>query len=469
MLKRGGVVWILLCFLTSCSGGDDPPSTASSSQPTQDAPAQQPSPSPTPAPSTSPATSPENPPPSTPPAPTPTITPAGPWPVMDLAIYSSSQGLIGEVIDAGPDDAQNMWVATPDSLYVLQPGRTAFRRLTAADGLHVQTFTDEFGRQTVSSITALAGGRANEVFVGYRGYEEEIPPPAPPRCCVPNADFSDPRWAMGQGDKVTMNPDGTIQIRRYLFLCDNNANCWEERSVRRMIFGHSGTAAGHLFVGFDHGITHVFNDTFGDHTHVQTIWHYPDGRNVQRMGEQYGLALFPNGNVLTAGAYGVGMQPWNPDPKAWVDGSFVWAFTTSGPAESYNTGPHSLVVPSGYREDNRGAAVSPDGTAWWVGLLTGLSSYNHTVARGNHSFIRTWNQVPGLPTSGLIDIAADPDGTLWIVDNSGRLLRFNPTTATVQVWPGVSSVRRIVMDTTVIPRALYVSMGTNGLAVIRAN
>jgi hypothetical protein len=32
----------------------------------------------------------------------------------------------------------------------------------------------------------------------------------------------------------------------------------------------------------------------------------------------------------------------------------------------------------------------------------------------------------------------------------------------------VSSVRRVVMDTTVTPRAVYVSMGNQGLAVIRA-
>jgi hypothetical protein len=67
-----------------------------------------------------------------------------------------------------------------------------------------------------------------------------------------------------------------------------------------------------------------------------------------------------------------------------------------------------------------------------------------------------------------MDIAADPDGSLWIVDDAGRLLRFHPNDLTVQVWPGVSSVRRIVMDTTVTPRALYVSMGNQGLAVIRA-
>jgi hypothetical protein len=314
----------------------------------------------------------------------------------------------------------------------------------------------------------MTGGRANEVFVGYRGYEETIPPPAPPPCCEPNADFSDPRWHLGQADRVTLNTDGTLQVRRYEFICDASFNCWEERSARRMIFGHSGTAAGHLFIGFDHGFVHVFNDIFGDHTHVQTTWHFDDGREIQRMGNQYGLALFPNGDILSAGAYGVGTQPWNPDPKAWVNELFIWAFTTFGPAEPYNKGEHDLVVPDGYREDNRGAAVTPDGTAWWVSPRTGLSSYNHAIARGNFLLIRHYNAVPGLPASGLMDIAADPDGTLWIVDSGGRLLRFNPATLTAQVWPGVSNVRRVVMDATVTPRALYVAMGNQGLAVIRA-
>ena len=375
----------------------------------------------------------------------------------------------GTIIDASPDDAQNIWAVTPDALYVLRPGQATFRRFTAADGLHVQTYTDPAtGQVTVSDITATVGGRANEVFVGYRGYEETIPPPAPPPCCEPNADFSDPRWHLGQADKVTLSADVTIQVRRYEFLCDVSTNCWEERSTRRMIFGHSGTAAGHLFIGFDHGFDHIFNDTWGDHTHVQTFWHYPDGREVQRMGNQYGLALFPNGDVLSAGAYGVGTQPWNPDPKAWVNERFIWAFTTFGPATAYNAGEHDLIVPEGYREDNRGAAVTPDGTAWWVSPRTGLSSYNHAAAPFNFSTIRNYANVPELPATGLMDIAADPDGTLWIVDSGGRLLRFDPTALTVQVWPGMSGVRHVVMDPTVTPRALYVSMGSQGLAVIRA-
>ena len=381
----------------------------------------------------------------------------------DITTYNATQNLLGSIIDASPDDAQNIWVATPDTLYVLRPGQTTFKGFTAADGLHIQSLTDTTGT-TVTNITAMAGGHGNEVFVGYRGYEQEIPPPAPPSCCEPNADFSDPRWHLGQADKVTLNPDSTIQVRRYEFLCDATTNCWEERSARRMVFGHNGTAVGHLFIGFDHGVVHVFNDTWGDHIHVETIWHYPDGSVVTKQGDQYGLAIFPNGDVLTASGYGVGRQSWNVDPKAWVLGPYVWALTTYGLAEPYNNGPHTLDVPSEYREANRGAAITPDGTSWWVSSSNGLSSYT----RGDFSNTSHYTGVSGLPNSGLMDIAADPDGTVWIVDNIGRLLRFNPTTLTVQVWPGVSNVQRIVMDATVSPRALYVSMGTQGLAVIRA-
>jgi ligand-binding sensor domain-containing protein len=273
---------------------------------------------------------------------------------------------------------------------------------------------------------------------------------------------------LGQADKVTLNLDGTIAVRRYEFLCDDNPNCWEERSARRMVFGHSGTAAGHLFIGFDHGVVHVANDTWGDHIHVETKWHYSDGRIVTKQGEQYGLAIFPNGDLLTASGYGVGVQSWNVDPKAWVLGPFAWAMTTYGPAEPYNNGEHDLDVPAEYREANRGAAITPDGTSWWVSTTTGLSSYNHSIAQFDFSQVRHYVSVPGLPATGLVDIAADPDGSLWIVDSSGRLLRFDPSASTVQVWPGVSSVRRVVMDTTVTPRAVYVSMGNQGLAVIRA-
>ena len=391
-----------------------------------------------------------------------TFTAGPPVPVADLTMFGSGQGLTGTVIDAGPDDAQNIWAVTPDALYVLRAGQTDFVRFTAADGLRIQPFIDPNGSPAVSNITAIAAGRAGEVFVGYQGFEGVIPPPAPPNCCVPNADFSDPRWSLGQADKITLNQNGTIQTRQYKFICDISFNCWEERSVRRMLFVHTGTAAGHLFVGNDHGVTHIFNDIFGDHIHVIALYHDPASpQPIQKQGEQYGLFATASGDLLTGSAYGVGLQKWNPDPRAWVNEPFRWAFTIYGPAEPYNAGAHSLDVPVGYREDQRGVAMTPDGTAWFASFTQGLASYTFNQ-------IKTYTNVPGLPTSGLVDLAADPDGTLWIVDINGRLLRFDPGNLSVRVWPDISQARRIVMDTTVVPRALYVSMGGNGLGVIRA-
>lgn len=373
--------------------------------------------------------------------------PAGPWPTTDQ-IYGSAQGLDGEVFDASPDDAQNIWAVAQGALYVMRPGTTTFKKFTAADGLHIQPFTDPDGHPATTWITAVAGGHANEAFVGYYGYESDN-----------RLNDTVANEELGQADKITLNPDGTISVLKYLFRCDHGSSwCWENRSVRRMLFAHQGVAAGHLFIGFDHGVTHVFNDTFGDHIHCETWYHYPDGTITEKIGEQFGLALTPTGDLLEGSAYCSGLQSWNADPKAWVDGSFKWAFTTF-------TSDHALDVPADYREDMRGAAVTPDGVVWLASLTHGLVRWD--PKSGTFSTIAGVSAA-GLPSSGLMDMAADPDGTLWIVTMDGALLRFNPATSSVTTQPNVSDVRRVVVDTTVVPRAVYVSLGGGGLAVLRA-
>ena len=93
------VLCAFLFVLSACSGSDNPP--PASTTPTSDQP---------------PAT---NPPPTTNPPPGGA---AGPWPLSDLTLYAAGQNLTGTVIDAGPDDAQNIWAVTADALYVLRPG-----------------------------------------------------------------------------------------------------------------------------------------------------------------------------------------------------------------------------------------------------------------------------------------------------------------------------------------------------------
>ena len=52
--------------------------------------------------------------------------PAGPWPTADITTYGAAQGLDPSeaIIDANPDDGQNIWAASQDYLYVLRPGAT---------------------------------------------------------------------------------------------------------------------------------------------------------------------------------------------------------------------------------------------------------------------------------------------------------------------------------------------------------
>lgn len=118
MDRRSATVWVLFLVLYACSGSDSPSTSTS--------------PSPAPSPS--------------------------PVPAVDLTTFGSDQGLTGKVIDANPDDNQNIWAATPEALYVLRPGDAKFKRFTAADGLHIQSFIAPNGQPAVTSITSMAGG-----------------------------------------------------------------------------------------------------------------------------------------------------------------------------------------------------------------------------------------------------------------------------------------------------------------------
>lgn len=384
----------------------------------------------------------------------------GPWPLDDLTIYGSAQGLGGGIIDANPDDAQNIWAANGETLYLLRPGTTKFQAFTAADGLHIGPFTDPYGGANETRITAIAGGAAGQVYVGYYGYETEGDPFLD----------SEAQKELGNGDDVRLDAAGKLSITRLLFRCDaeRGAGCWENRSPRRIIYSHLGVAAGHSWWGFNHGVTHVLGDDFGDHIHPE-VWYTPTSgtEGEEKLGEFYGLAPDADGNLWMAGRYAVGLQPWNPRPHGdspsadeWVSGYFTYAFTT-------DTSDHSLgnekgpYVARGYVENNRGAAVTPDGRVWFARLGGGLISWDPKT--GNYNTIQRWSQAP----SDLMDVQADPDGTLWLVTSGGALVRFNPSGGAAQTWPGVSGVTRIYVDPTVTPRAVYVSM-SSGVAVIRA-
>jgi hypothetical protein len=380
------------------------------------------------------------------PTPSPSPSPKSPWPLVDTA-WGPEAGLTGRILDAGPDEAQNIWAASQDTLFLLRPGQTRFQAFRATDGLHVGPFTDWYGNANQTSITALGPGSGGEVYVGYYGFESEGDP------------FQDTeaQKELGNADRVTFDAaSGTLTVHRLLFRCDYEAGsgCWEDRSPRRMVFAHDGVAKGHLFIGFNHGVAHVLGEEIGDHVHPEIFWSKP-GDRVEKLGEFYGVAPDAQGNLWMAGRYGVGLQQWNPVPHfSWVDGRFLYAFTIFGPG-------HGLEVPYGYVEDDSGVAVTPDGVVYISSFSRGLTRWD---PRSNN--YGTMAQAPAAP-SQIRDIAADPDGTLWLVTIGGEVVRFDPGTGQATPLASISDAMRVVVDHSVTPRAVYISRD-GGLSVIRA-
>ncbi len=347
-------------------------------------------------------------------------------------IPAGSQGLGGPVIDASPDEAGNIWAVAPDALYIRRAGAGAFRRYTNADGLHIW-----------SVITAVAGGAGDEGWVGLQGHETDYP----------EADPQDLKEA-GKAEHVWLNGNDSIRTLHYANMHnDGDAAHWETRTAERLLYVHTGPAAGHLFMGGNHGIVHIFNDTWGDHVHVEL---YVEPENVMSFGLWFGLAVDPgSGDLWTCGKTACGLEAWNADPHQWaVAGHYIYAF-------SVWSNDHGLQEPSGYREDQVGTALTSDGTAWFLSKAYGLASWK---PNGYH-----YEQVRAVPVAGLglpIDVVADPDGTLWVADSS-HLIRYNPqnnTTSTLGLPSG--DLRRLYVDTRVNPRAVYVSTG-GGLAIYR--
>jgi hypothetical protein len=352
-----------------------------------------------------------------------------PLPLMEF--LGGAAGLGTPVVDASPDESGNLWVVTPDALYIRRAGQTDFRRYTNADGLHIYSY-----------ITAVQGGAQDEGWVGLEGHDAPDPNLDPLNIKVE-----------GHAEHVHLQPDGTITSLHYAELhTDVSANYWENPSARRLLYAHDGAAAGHLFMGMNHGIDHVFNDTWGDHIHVEV--YFPDGSGAY--GEWYGLAVLPDGTLWTCGRMACGLVRWNPSAQAWVNAGYEYAFTVF-------TADHGLMVPMAYREDHVGVAVATDGTVYMLSRDFGLATWLPIAGHYNYGDIRR-TTVPNLGTG--VDIVADPDGSLWIADQA-QVLRYDPASGGATHFDLPSSdIRRLYMDTHAHPRTLYVSTG-DGVAIYR--
>ena len=439
----------------------------------------------------------------------------GPW-SNDGCVYGTMNGLReGWIVDVTTDEAQNRWIATPNALYLATPGG-ALRRYDERDGLHLGEVTGRtpgpigwvkycddqpvpgnapctgnmvWGGANQVGIRSLAGGKPNEVFVGYQGTKT----PGIEGTCGGGPDWCDPMRHSGKIDRVHLNSDGTITVDRFdYWVNDHNLGYWHNRSPFRLLYDHV-YHPGTLYAANDHGIVIVFPDRYvpyagtskadldpwldkfiGDHLHAQVCYHASCASGGDpRAGDWRGLWLDSNGSIWHAGQFTAGLATWDPDPVNWwgrwgaaFQQSFGDPYVLGGPP---GTEPVFKVPLEGDNVNLTAVSLCPDGRVWFGS--SGPTSVNDTVAvwHGNAGFQTFDARALGLPDRPVEDLVCLPDGRLVIAGSNGGTVVYDPATGASKRLAGLpgTHVNRLTLDTTVKPWALMVATDA-GAAVLRS-
>jgi hypothetical protein len=511
---QGALIGVLAaaCLALACGGSGSGESTADVERPpVVTPPAQDPI-----APPADPGPTPPAPPE---PSPTPTPPPAdeppvafgtpGPWPI-ENAVYGVAQGIQElPVVAMSTDEAQNRWVATHAALYLFTPGSAAPRRFTAADGLHLMgnpvSYCETvagysfgagggypacpvFGAAVSPGILSLAGGRPNEVFVGYAG---ELYDPGPNGV---EGDKDDPNRHTGMIDWVRLNADGTLNVVRLdMAAIAHGMVYWHNRSFYRLVYDHV-VHPGSLYAGSNHGVTYVRLDRWrpqrpaasgagfsewvdawlqewlGDHLHAEAHERRcgPSGTELCSgstgllLGEWKGLALDANGDLWHAGKWAAGLISWVDSPAEWVarNGAAFLEYFTS------DDGSLPFFPPGNVRDgvDMSAVAVTPDGRVWFASEKQGIASWK---AR-EPGFQRYSATSLGLPSDAVKDLVALPDGRLAVAHPTSGVVLWDPATGDVKPVGGLPSgaVTSMELDAMVDPPTLHVAT-SRGAAALR--
>ncbi len=429
----------------------------------------------------------------------------GPWPVGN-ATYGAAEGIREvPVVGTSTDEAQNLWVATHQALYLLRPGEKAFRRYDPADGLHLpgnpvlycndapapslercpSGTTASLGAAMQPGISEITGGGPNEVFVGYYGSE-------PTLSVDDGTDWQDPGRHSGKIDRIRLNADGTVTADRFDMLSGNHGGkFWHDRTVNRLLYDHFIHRHA-LYAGTNHGVGMFFPDRFryarpgewfdtanqdwmADHLHARVCYHQSCGATEasQRMGDWRGLALAPDGDLWHAGKWTAGLIEWDPVISDWYargGAAFAQAF-----GDPYPPSPPVFEPPQEGDPVNLSAvAVAVDGTVWFAseGLGGGTDGTDYGVASWNGR-VFTYYDPPslGLGERKVRDLVALPDGRIVLAGPTAGIAIYDPaakSSKTLRAGQGIPDDRvlRLELDTMVDPPALHVST-YGGAAVLR--
>jgi hypothetical protein len=290
---------------------------------------------------------------------------------------------------------------------------------------------------------AVAGGRAGQVYVGYRGL-------------FPDSNyFDDPTEVAKSGDVdlFEIQGAGIRHVRHY----DISTPAGVEpaypdgrdllRTCYRIVPVLDGAWAGDVWFGCNHGVA-MWNAQFGEvqeHQHT-AIWR--DGTDWT--GDFRGLAVTPSGNVWMAGAHRGGLLRYADE-----GGQFWAAFT-----------PVVDIWPDDVALDPKGddwtmALVDDGNGGFWAGSFgNGLA---HVSADGTWSWITT---ADGLPDDRVYDLAMDADGSLWVATDAAVVqVRGGAIVARIDLTSGLRGTPLAVsVDTNASPRRVIIGTST-GVAI----
>lgn len=298
-----------------------------------------------------------------------------------LLFWSRGNGVRGPVWSVSSDPAGNLWAANGASLLHLPPGREEWVRFDEDDGL------------LPYEKIAVDGGRANEVYVGYRGlFPDSDPFDDPPEIAL-SGGVDRVRLDGGELDRfhyeIFSPPEPAYPQGRYIL-----------RTCYRIVPVLSGPWAGDVWFACNHGVA-MWNNRFQmvqEHQHSAT--NADDGSLA--VGDFRGLVVSPNGNVWIGGDERSGLIRYGDE------GGQFWA----------RIDPEIDIWP-------RGVALDPGGQDWVMDMIDDgngglwVASYGngaaHMAADGSWSYLTTAN---GLPDNRVTGLALDPDGSVWIATDA---------------------------------------------------
>ncbi|MCP3139661.1 ligand-binding sensor domain-containing protein [Pyxidicoccus xibeiensis] len=381
-----------------------------------------------------------------------------------------AQGAPREVLGITQDEGGNLWVAGgEDGLCLLRPEASTFKCYTMADGLKPWApwkGKDPAPEQRYLKVTAVTGGPAGTVWVGYEGR-----PNCESEFYKAPGELEDPAiFKSGDADRVELQDDGTLRVIHYDIhspahsvpgyghrekLCSVNRIVWDKQRNSLWFASNHGLAWGEpdyqgavecsdpqvraanawLYIERDAQGNEVGREPrqrckYGVMEHVHPAIAMSDAatEDSRLAGDVWGVAVRPDGDVWlgshirtsrfkimtnAVGHVGTG-APWN------FEAARKQTEEKKHRANRIDLWPDAVAEPTIPTPEQRvddlvsDLVLMPDGTVWVSSFAWGLAKMSDTGQVTAH-------HLGGEPDRFVSSLERDTrDGSLWIGHRWGR-------------------------------------------------